>query len=169
MGKNLEIGEYGHGTVRSCDIANTLAGMLRQAEHDDAMLLCELDEIAGNEDESCELDEIAGNEDESCYAYYVQSIFDEAYAVLQGYAPPFCHVGMCEVDGSSLGVWFSREDFDSACWDGEVMKISDLSELDDMSADDVAGYDYIAVISDHGNVALYPIKVTVGPCLLDVV
>jgi hypothetical protein len=156
MGKTLEIGEYSHGTLRSCDIASALAGMLRQVEHDDTALLCELDEIADNEDDSCD-------------AGYVQDILDEAYDVLEGYAPPFCHVGMCEGDGSSLGVWFSDGAFEYACRDGEVMKLSDLSKLDDMSPDDVAGYDYIAVISDHGNMSLYPIKITVGPCLLAIV
>ena len=49
------------------------------------------------------------------------------------------------------------------------MTVSDLSEMDDMHPEDVAGYYHIAVLSDHGNVSIYPIKITVGPCLLAVV
>jgi hypothetical protein len=152
MTKTLDVGSYSHGTLREADLASTLADMLREGEHDDSELLALLDSIASENEE----------EDAS-------EVITDAMDALQEYAPPFCYVGMHEGDGSDLGVWFDHDSFEEACRDGSVLKIGDSSELDDMSPSEIAAHDFIAVVSDHGNVSLYRVKVTLGDEVLSLV
>jgi hypothetical protein len=152
MTKTLDVGSYSHGTLREVDLAEVLADMLREVEHDDSELLALLDSIA------------AENEEDDA-----SEVIMDAMDALQEYAPPFCCVGMHEGDGSDLGVWFEHDSFEEACRNGDVLKIGDSSELDDMAKEDIVSYDYIAVVSDHGNVSLYSIRVTLGDEVLSLV
>jgi len=161
MGKTLTVGSCSHGTLRSPDLAETLAGMLRAMQHDNPKLLSELDSIASRDDD----DDVDGIDS----VEYASETLESALDTLQEYAPPFCYVGMHEGDGSDLGVWFMHAVFEEACRDGEVLRISDSSALDAMNAEDIAPFCYIAVVSDHGNVSLYVPRVTLGEELLTVV
>jgi hypothetical protein len=152
MTKTLDVGSYSHGTLREVDLAEVLADMLREVEHDDSELLALLDSIA------------AENEEDDA-----SEVITDAMDTLQEYTPAFCYVGMHEGDGSDLGVWFDHDSFEAACRNGDVLKIGDSSELDDMAKEDIASYDYIAVVSDHGNVSLYSIRVTLGDEVLSLV
>ena len=151
----LTVGSYSHGTLRAQDLADTLRDMLRSVGIADISTLAE--EIAA----------IADNErrDEEHDSEVIADAMDE----LQEYAPPFCYVGMHEGDGSDLGVWFDHDAFEEACRDGEILKITDSSYLDDMAKEDIAAYNYIAVISDHGNVSLYHVHVTLGAEVFSIV
>lgn len=150
--KTLELGTISHGTLRACDLASAIVDALREIEHDDSDLLADLDRIAA--------DDAADDADD---------IVNDGIDALQEYAPPFCYVGMHEGDASDLGVWFLHDSFEEACRDGDVLKIDDSSELDDMSPQDVASHEYIAVVSDHGNVTLYRPRVTLGDEVLSLV
>lgn len=151
----LNIGSYSHGTLRSEDLASTLLEMLSSVGYDQTdSLVSELSAIAENE----------GRDEE-----YDSEVISDAMDVLQEYAPPFCYVGMNEGDGSDLGVWFSVDSFEEACRDGEVLKIGDSSELEDMAKEDIAAHNFIAVVSDHGNLSLYHVHVTLGDELFAIV
>jgi hypothetical protein len=171
--KTLKTGSYSHGTLRACDLASTLADMLRDMQHDDSALLADLDAIAEHGD--CDdLDECDALDDSARDALRetlesADEMISDAMDVLQDYAPPFCYVGFHEGDGSDLGVWFNHDAFEEACRDGEILKLSDSSELDDMPKADIAAFDYIAIVSDHGNVSLYTVKVSLGDEVFSIV
>lgn len=150
--KTLDLGTISHGTLRACDLACAIVDALRAMEDDDSDLLADLDRVASG-DAADDADDIVG---------------DGIYA-LQAYAPPFCYVGMHEGDGSDLGVWFSHDAFEDACREGDVLQIGDSSDLDDMSPQDVVTYEYVAVVSDHGNMTLYRPRVTLGEEVLSLV
>jgi hypothetical protein len=150
--KTLDLGSISHGTLRDCDLAEAVAYALRSVEHDDSELLDLLDSIAAEEE----------IEDAS-------EVVNDGIDTLGEYAPPFCYVGMHEGDGSDLGVWFMHDSFEEACRDGEVLKIGDSSEIDDMEPAAVAAYEYVAIVSDHGNVTLYRPRVTLGEEVLSLV
>jgi hypothetical protein len=152
----LDLGSYSHGTLRDCDLAETLADMLREVSHDDDGLLADLDAIVTHDDDD--------DDDPADYPFadYASDTINTAMDALQDYAPPFCYVGMHEGDCSDLGVWFSHDAFEYACRCGEVLKIGDSSEIDDMAKEEIASYNYIAIVSDHGNVSLFNVKVTLG-------
>jgi hypothetical protein len=165
----LDVGSYSHGTLRDCDIASTLADMLRAAGHDDAVLLAYLETIAtyGDSADMDELSDLSEHETE-CLEYASETISD-AMDALQEYAPPFCYVGFHEGDGSDLGVWFMHDSFEESCRDGSVLKISDSSDLESVAFADMAEVEYVAVVSDHGNVTLYRPRIALGEELLSLV
>jgi hypothetical protein len=151
----LSIGSYSHGTLRAQDIAETLRDMLLSMGHK------EFDAIVQ------ELSAIA--EDEGRDEEHDSEVLSDAMDILQDYAPPFCYVGMSDGDGSDLGVWPDMHAFEEACRDGEVLKVSDSSALDDMAKEDIAAHNYVAIVSDHGNVSLYAINVTLGEEIFSIV
>jgi len=151
----LNLGSYSHGTLRNEDLADTLRDMLLSMEHSESdTIVQELGAIADNE----------GRDEE-----YDSEVINDAIDMLDDYAPTFCYVGFHEGDGSDLGVWFNHEAFEAACRDGEILKLSDSSELDDMPKADIAAFDYIAIVSDHGNVSLYTVKVSLGDEVFSIV
>jgi hypothetical protein len=150
----LSLGSISHGTLRESDLAGALRFELSRTTYRDERLYAELDAIAHDETRDIEQD---------------SEIIHDAIDALQAYAPPYCYVGFHPGDGSDLGVWFDHEQFDLDCRDGGILKVSDSSELDDMAKEEIAAYTYIAVISDHGNVTLYNVHVTLGAEVLSVV
>ena len=76
-------------------------------------------------------------------------VVDEAIDALQAFCAPFCYVGTLEGDGADLGCWFSFADFDQAVAEGDLVVVSDSSELDGVEGNQAA------VVNDHGNVTVY--------------
>jgi hypothetical protein len=169
----LTPGSYSHGTLRDSDLAETLADMLRAMRHDDAATVNDLDMIAeyGDCDDLDDLEDLddAARDKLRETLEYASEVVSEAMDALQEYAPPFCYVGMHEGDGSDLGVWFMPEAFEEACHDGSVLKLSDSAELDTIAPAALDGVDYIAIISDHGNISLYRPKVALGEEVFSIV
>jgi hypothetical protein len=167
--KTLDVGSYSHGTLRDCDIASTLADLLREVKHDDDGLLADLDTLAtyGDSDDANEMSELSEHET-ACLEYAGDTITD-AIDALQDYTPPFCYVGFHEGDGSDLGVWFMHDSFEESCRDGSTLKISDSSELDSLSFADLSGVEYVAIVSDHGNVTLYRPRLAIGEEVFSIV
>lgn len=145
MTKYLTTGTHSHGTLRSEDLAECFADLLESMNHNDAALIDDLRAI-------CE----RGEDPTDC------EVIGEAIDALQEYCPPYCYFGTNEGDGSDFGVWFSGASFEDACDGGEVIRVSDLSEIDDIPREEVVNAEYVAVVNDHGNVSLYPVVVTVG-------
>jgi hypothetical protein len=169
MTKTLDVGSYSRGTLRAVYLADVLADMLRYVEHDDEGLLADLETVAtyGDSDDEDEIADLSDHERETLDN--ASEVIADAMDTLQQYAPPFCYVGMHEGDGSDLGVWFNHDSFEEACRDGSVLKISDSSELDDMAKEDIVSHYYIAVVSDHGNVSLHNVHVTLGDKVISLV
>jgi hypothetical protein len=70
----------------------------------------------------------------------------ELIDALQTFAPPFCYFGSTDGDGSDFGFWVCDDSFNAAVRCGEVVKVEGLP-------------DYIAQVSDHGNLELYRVTV----------
>ena len=149
----LDIGSISHGTLRSEDLASALiTAMLSQTWKETDLIITELRDVESGEDTTTD-----------------SEIINDAIEELDACAPPYCYVGVHEGDGSDLGVWLSTYAFEEACRDGEILKVSDLSEIDDMAKEDLASYNYFAVVNDHGSVSLYPVVVTHGESLWHIV
>ena len=133
----LDLGSILRGALRPQDLASALLDFDKYLGR---VITGKLAEIVREED---------GRDDSND-----SEVIADAIDALQEYAPPFCYVGFHERDGSDLGVWFDHDYFEDACRDGEVLKISDLSELDDMSPSSLEA-ECIALVNDHGNVTLY--------------
>lgn len=108
----------------------------------DTMTAEEAEDIKAAIDEIDELlSDVPGNLDD------VDALTDK----LSEYAPPFCYFGAHEGDGADFGFWFSRDSFNDACRYGEVLKLSAGDEW----PDELGEAEYVAEVTDHGNVTLY--------------
>jgi hypothetical protein len=81
--------------------------------------------------------------------YDLQDLWD----LLNEFAPPYTYFGAHEGDGADYGFWPSYDTLEEDSRYGEVLKVSDLSEI----PDDATGY--VALVSDHGNLTLYEIEI----------
>jgi hypothetical protein len=68
---------------------------------------------------------------------------------LETFAPPYCYFGAHEGDGADFGFWPSMDSLNEDLQTGELLEVSDLSEV----PDDFTGQ--IWHVNDHGNGALY--------------
>jgi hypothetical protein len=73
--------------------------------------------------------------------------------LLNDYSPAYCYFGCHEGDGSDFGFWPSWDAIDEAVYDGDILKVDDLSEVPE------SGFTgHVLVTNDHGNVTLIHIK-----------
>jgi len=79
-----------------------------------------------------------------------ETLFD----LLDEYAPPLGYFGSHPGDGSDYGFWLSEDAIEEAAYDGSLVRI----EAGDSWPDDLNGVEYVAEITDHGNVTLYDAK-----------
>lgn len=132
--KTLSIGSISHGTMRPEDLYDSFLSELRaiaprraaklEKEHAAAVREC------GEDDALSET---------------VNELFD----TLGEYCPPYCYFGAHEGDGSDYGVWVSWDSLEDDCRYGEVLKVSDTSEIP-------RGYTGMVLhVNDHGNATLY--------------
>jgi hypothetical protein len=76
-------------------------------------------------------------------------LLEEMTECLEGIAPDFAYFGALEGDGAEFGFWPSIDSLEESVRDGEVLKVSDTSEIP-------AGYrGHVMHVNDHGNVTLY--------------
>lgn len=134
----LEIGSISHGTLVLEDLWDALYSTAESLDlpQQQAIQLGVLSE---------RWDHVCDDEDQSA----ALETFDNLADLLIEAVPPFCYIGMHEGDGSDLGCWFSSEGFEEAVADGEVLKTDSCP-------------DYVAVISDHGNIELYSLTPVLG-------
>jgi hypothetical protein len=79
-------------------------------------------------------------------------IVSDLMDVLQEHAPAFTYVGAHSGDGSCLGVFPDENEITAAIRNGDLISVSDLSEL----PEDYSGY--ILLINDHGNTSLLSVR-----------
>lgn len=153
--KQAEIGSISEGTLRTADLIPAFLDVLRGlVEIVDTDVLKRIREIEEAMDEDGYFDtEDAGFDLEDLY-----NLLDEA-------APPYCYFGAHEGDSACFGFFYDEDAYREAVREGEVMQVEDTSYLDAALDRHVQEHDvpeYVAVVSDHGNLTLYRLKVDLG-------
>lgn len=142
------IGSISEGTLRPEDLATTFADTLdeldKEGEH--RAIIAETRETLtayneAEEDKQTELEES------------LSELVDQLQDALNEFSAPYFYFGANECDGASFGFWFDSEAFEEAAGNGEVAKGESL--LDAALNADRETVEYLAVVSDHGNVTLY--------------
>lgn len=135
------IGSVSSGTLRSEDLIPTFLGLLHELEPGREL------NYPRESDDPMDV---------------VNDLIDD----LNNYAPPYFYFGAHPGDGADFGFWFDHWAFDYAVEENEILKVDSLagdgeeggyrsSTFDDAKADE---YEYVAVVSDHGNVTLYDLE-----------
>lgn len=142
------IGSISEGTLRPEDLAATFADTLEELDKEGKhkAIITETREALtayneANEDKQAELEE------------NLCELVDVLQDALNDYAAPYFYFGAKEGDGASFGFWFDSDSFENAARYGEVSKGDNM--LDAALNADRETVEYLAVVSDHGNVALY--------------
>lgn len=156
----FELGTISHGTLRPQDIAAALLAEFDEIldKHQIADLSC----IAYYDEDSDEMDD--DKQEARDLLENWPEIFADVCDTIEAHEdfPPFCYLGAHEGDGADLGIWISWDAIGEAEHCGEVVRISDLSDIDDMSRDDIAEAEWFLLINDHGNATLYPVAIAAG-------
>jgi len=135
----VRLGTVSHGTMRAEDLIPAFLEKLEELDPERASSYW--DEIPEEAFEDPEND--WWSSEEACW------MLEELFNVLNEYAPPYCYFGALEGDGSDYGFWIDRDAFEEALASGEILK------ADELPNNAPEGYEYIAVVNDHGNVTLY--------------
>jgi len=135
----VRLGSVIHGTLRTEHLILAFLEELEAIDRDRADSFWERIPAEAFED----LDHIWWQTDEAMW------MLEELFDILNEYAPPFCYFGALEGDGSDFGFWIDRYAFEEAIEYGEILRVS---ELPDNAPE---GYEYVAVVDDHGGVTLY--------------
>jgi hypothetical protein len=157
MTKFPMIGSVSHGTMRPEDLIPAFLDTLDELV--EAMSL----DAKGRELETCErvagLNRRLGDIEqrmESVPDYFeseeadrdLETLFD----LLNDFAPPYCHFGAHEGDGSDYGFWPSLDSLNEDMEDGAVLKVDAGDEWPNPLPE---GIEYVAEVNDHGNVTLF--------------
>jgi hypothetical protein len=139
MPKTLNIGAYSSGTLLPEDLiprfVDALTSVDETGAHSELIKAAEsIDDYDSDEYEQPDL-----------FDDFVDELVSDLIDALNEYCPPYCYFGAGDGDGACYGVWLS--------WDSleELVRVSDPSELDDISADETE----VVFVNDHGNVTLY--------------
>ena len=81
-----------------------------------------------------------------------QWLLEGLFDALDEYAPPFSYFGAHEGDGADYGFWPAIDALEDAARYGEVLKIDAGDDWPDDIDDDI---EYVAEITDHGNITLF--------------
>jgi len=135
----VRLGTVIHGTLRTEDLVPAFLEELKTLDPDRAAYYVERIPAEALEDP----DHIWWQTGEAMW------MLEELFDILNEYAPPFCYFGALEGDGSDFGFWIDRYAFEEAVEYGEILRVS---ELPDNAPE---GYEYVAVVDDHGGVTLY--------------
>jgi hypothetical protein len=151
MEYKLSFGSISHGTLRSEDLLDAFLSEA-EARFPDSKTAADTRRVR---DAVLEVDDAATIE--AFYASdWVSSVINEdLHDLLNEDLLPFMYFGANEGDGADFGYWFDYDAFETSVQDGETIKVEELPE--DL-ADFYCMYpdaQYIAVISDHGNIELY--------------
>lgn len=127
-----QFGTVSHGTLRNEDLLSTFASELESCCENHGAIVSQYAKLLK---EAFEIDPDHENASE-----IVNDLIDS----LNDFAAPYSYFGAIEGDGSDFGFWPDIEPLESAVADGEVTKVSDLSEANEPG-------EYM-LVNDHGNV-----------------
>lgn len=138
------IGSVSHGTLRPEDLIPAFLDVYE-----------ELDVFAADRFKADMETDLQGVEEED-KADMESEIVNELFDRLDAFSPPYFYFGAHPGDGADFGFWFDSESFERAVADHEVYKTDETPEWEraDWSMLEVEP-EYIAVVTDHGNVTLY--------------
>lgn len=148
-------GSVSHGTLRAEDLLEAFLWECgRRFKHDlenrpELAKIIRIDESIGDIDEETVYEAYYASE-------YVSELVNETLPdMLNEDLPDFVYFGTHPGDGSDFGYWFSHDAFEQSVDDGATIKVEDFPEdLEEFRAENPDAH-LIAVISDHGNIALY--------------
>ncbi len=131
------------GTLQSADLIPAFTAELKRQIGDDW-------EASGHADLLLDSDAMAKNPRQMTEG----ELTEQVNALLDAlndpdFGPPFCTFGAHEGDGADFGWWPCVSWLEDNVTDGEVLKVSDLSEVPDHWGQ------YVMLVNDHGNVTLY--------------
>jgi hypothetical protein len=143
--KTLPIGTISHGTMRAEDLIPRFLDALESVKplraeeirEDNAETLARLGK------ENLSDDEIEAQD-------YL--LFETIWESLSDQCPPYCYFGAHPGDGSDYGCWISQESIDDDVQDGELLKVSDTSEV----PADYSGS--VLHVNERGNTTLYSVE-----------
>lgn len=149
----IELGSIVHGTHLPSDL---VPAFLEEAKrvNPESETVKRIDRVV-----SAVIDDV--DDDATTEAFWLSEFATEAIQELDQEigsaddAPPYFYFGAHPGDGSDFGWWFDNGAFEYAVNDREIVKVDGLP--DDLQTFRAEHRDaqYIAVISDHGNVELY--------------
>lgn len=130
----LKIGTISEGTLRPEDLIPKFLDALKTVDPDKAAKLRE-----------------HGQAD----LYPEAFLEDLVENILNDYVPPYCYFGANHGDGACFGVWpdIDALQMDSHGKGADVLKLNAGDEWPDVN-----GYEYVMVVTDHGNVTLFNAK-----------
>lgn len=139
--KIADLGSIIHGTLREVDLLEAFADCLEALDDGD-----DYDQLIQDARDAAEHIE---ESDQDYAPDETADILAELQDALSEAAPPYAYFGTHEGDGSDFGFWLSESALGDAIHDGELLRVSDLSEVP-------AGHNgEVLVVNDHGNCTLY--------------
>jgi hypothetical protein len=139
---NYPMGSVSSGTMRSEDLYDAFTSALKDLDPKRYEAFTEDNQYAWGDDDDTSMDNA------------VKDLFD----ILNEYAAPYFYFGVHPSDGADYGFWFSEESFEDDCRYGTVHKCSELPDMEVTKACTWFNAEYIAVVSDHGNITLYDLN-----------
>jgi hypothetical protein len=141
MATKVQIGTVSHGTMLEEDLIPRFADLLEELAPD-SKLIQEARDLPWDEENDCYAQDDDGTPGE---------VLHELFDALGNHAPDYCYLGANEGDGSDYGFWVSWESLEEAMFDGDVVKVADLSDVTE-------GYTGMVLhVNDHGNSTLYSV------------
>ena len=141
----IQLGTVSHGTVRPQDLIPCFLMELR-------IYGCKSYQMLSDKVNSYDLmskDGLTVNDDHPFWTSSAcDEILDALIDTLYGMSPPYAYFGAHEGDGSDYGFWPHYDAIFDAIHDGELLQVSDLSEIPDKFTGD------ICLINDHGNMTI---------------
>ena len=135
--KTAQIGTISEGTLRTEDLINTFMDFLEEHKHHHV------------EEMQVILDTIS-REEEDMSLFLNEDIWD----AMNDLAPSYCFFGPHEGDGACFGFWPDWELINDSIHDKDLLKVSDLSEIDKVG-DSIPST--VLLVNDHGNATLYDV------------
>jgi len=134
--KKVELGTVSHGTMRNEDLIPAFRELLEELDEDKEYV----DLIA-----DCKEIEESGDYDAEIAWIVLEELIDALYC----FSPGYCYFGARIGDGSDYGYWANLESIEATIQDGELLSVSDLSDVP-------RGHnEFVVVTNDHGNMTLY--------------
>lgn len=148
MTKYPPLGTVSEGTMRSEDLIPAFLDVLQEYDGEtyDA-IMAEFPLLS---------DGIDADDWDSADPEELGELTDRLFDLLGELAPPYAYFGASVGDGSDYGYWPSLDVLEDDARFGDVLKVSDTSEVTPATV----GPDtqYVMHVNDHGNVTLYAVE-----------
>lgn len=145
MKTKVGIGPVSEGSLRDCDLIEAFIWDLEHLAPARFKKIRQQYKSLFASDEPWE-DTCDENQEECSY------LLESLTTALEEIAPPYTYFGASEGDGACFGFWPSLDSLEEDCRSGEVLKVSDTSEIPK------GNRKMVCLVNDHGNVTLFDHK-----------